>query len=137
MCSLARNGQNIAAVEQLDDGSVLTAAIPSDARTFGGELRIEIHAVGETTRIDAAARIPGQLYDWGKSKKTLATLIANIPAHRPSAVYQVSKEVVGAVAQVQKTAHKTLRLVIGELHRLSRTMTPQPASRFPPSGPDR
>ncbi len=38
-------------------------------------------------------------------------------AYRPPDVYQVSKDVVGAVAQVQKTAYKAQRLVAGELHR--------------------
>ncbi|MGX5391156.1 Shedu anti-phage system protein SduA domain-containing protein [Streptomyces anulatus] len=46
-------------------------------------------------------------------------LLANAP-YRPPDVYQVSKDVVGAVAQVQKTAYKALRLVTGELHRLYR-----------------
>jgi hypothetical protein len=32
-------------------------------------------------------------------------------------VYQVCKDVVGAVAQVQKTAHNARPLVNGELHR--------------------
>ncbi|MEV7242835.1 hypothetical protein AB0N92_16520 [Streptomyces sp. NPDC093248] len=32
-------------------------------------------------------------------------------------MYQVSKDVVGAVAQVQKTTDKARRLVSGELHR--------------------
>ncbi|MER6412888.1 Shedu anti-phage system protein SduA domain-containing protein [Streptomyces humidus] len=40
--------------------------------------------------------------------------------YRPPDVYRVSKDVVGAVAQGQKTAHKDLRMVTGELHRLYR-----------------
>ncbi|MDX3549221.1 DUF4263 domain-containing protein, partial [Streptomyces europaeiscabiei] len=37
--------------------------------------------------------------------------------YRAPDVYQVSKEVVGAVAQVQKTAYKAQQLVSGQLHR--------------------
>lgn len=80
LCSLARNSQPVTAVEQYDNGAVLTAEIPSDARTFGGTLRVEIRTDADMTVVDASAHIPGQLYDWGKSKKTLATLIADIPA---------------------------------------------------------
>ncbi|MEU6314961.1 Shedu anti-phage system protein SduA domain-containing protein [Streptomyces sp. NPDC047014] len=50
-------------------------------------------------------------------KTHVTPLLASTP-YRPPDVYHVSKEVVGAVAQVQKTAHKALRLVTGQLHRL-------------------
>ena len=50
-------------------------------------------------------------------KTHITPLLASSP-YRPPDVYQVSKDVVGAVAQVQKTAYKAQRLVAGELHRL-------------------
>ncbi len=80
LCSLARNSQPVTSVEQLDDGSVLVAEIPSDPKTFGGVLTIEIRRCETGTSVTGTATIPGQLYDWGKSKQTLATLIADVPA---------------------------------------------------------
>jgi hypothetical protein len=49
-------------------------------------------------------------------KTHLTSLLASAPYRAPD-VYQVSKEVVGAVAQVQKTAYKAQQLVSGQLHR--------------------
>jgi hypothetical protein len=50
--------------------------------------------------------------------KTHKTPLLAAAPYRPPDVYQASKDVVGAVAQVQKTAYKALRLVTSELHRL-------------------
>jgi hypothetical protein len=63
---------------------VLTAAIPSDWRTFGGTLTVEVGRIPNGTAVEATATIPGQLFDWGKSKKVLATLIAEVPAFLPA-----------------------------------------------------
>lgn len=84
LCSLARNSQAVTGTEQLEDGCVLTAAVPSDARTFGGILTVEIGRTPQGTAIEGAVTIPGQLYDWGKSKKVLATLVADVPAFLPA-----------------------------------------------------
>jgi hypothetical protein len=84
LCSLARNSQAITGTRQLEDGCVLTADIPSDAKTFGGILTIEIGPTPTGTAILGTATIPGQLYDWGKSKKVLTTLIADIPVLLPA-----------------------------------------------------
>jgi integrase len=43
-------------------------------------------------------------------------LLAGAPYRVPD-VYQVSKDIVGAVAQVRKTAYKAQQLVSGQLHR--------------------
>lgn len=84
LCSLARNSQAVTGIEQLEDGCVLTADIPSDRKTFGGVLTIEIGRTQHGTAVEGTATIPGQLYDWGKSKKVLATLIADVPAFLPN-----------------------------------------------------
>ncbi|MFD3524930.1 hypothetical protein [Streptomyces sp. NPDC058653] len=50
--------------------------------------------------------------------KTHETLLPAKTPYRLPDVHQVSKDVVGGVAQVQKTAAKALRLVDSERHRL-------------------
>ncbi|WP_280722548.1 hypothetical protein [Kitasatospora sp. MAA4] len=80
VCSLARTGRPLKSVQQLPDGCTLTAAIPSDARTFGGTLTVTVTRTENGSLVRAAAEIPGQLYDWGVAKRTLATLLADIPA---------------------------------------------------------
>jgi hypothetical protein len=84
LCSLARHSQAVTGTKQLADGCVLTADIPSDRKTFGGILTIEIGPTPNGTAVEASATIPGQTYDWGKSKKVLATLIADVPALLPT-----------------------------------------------------
>lgn len=84
LCSLARDSQAVTRTEQLEDGCILTAGIPSDVKTFGGTLTIEVGRIPTGTAVEGAATIPGQLYDWGKSKKVLSTLIAEVPAFLPA-----------------------------------------------------
>lgn len=81
LCSLAYHGQAVHSVEQREDGCTLTAEIPSDLKTFGGVLQVSVSrgSSGSTT-VHATAQIPGQLYDWGKSKQTLAALFADVLA---------------------------------------------------------
>ena len=83
LCSLARNSQAVTGTWQSEDGCILTADIPSDRKTFGGVLTVEIGPTPAGTAIEASATIPGQRYDWGKSKKVLATLVADVPALLP------------------------------------------------------
>jgi hypothetical protein len=81
LCSLAYHGQAVHSVEQREDGCTLTAEIPSDFKTFGGVLAVNVRrgSSGSTT-VQATAQIPGQLFDWGKSKQTLAALFADVLA---------------------------------------------------------
>lgn len=81
LCSMAFHGQVVQSVEQREDGCTLIAEIPSDRKTFGGVLQVRIdRGANHSTTLDAKAEIPGQLYDWGKSKQTLADLFADVLA---------------------------------------------------------
>ncbi|MFG2717433.1 Shedu anti-phage system protein SduA domain-containing protein [Streptomyces sp. NPDC048416] len=102
-------GLNLVACEPLDGGKL--ERITAGANIF----------TGAGKRSDAVMRSKGFISSLllCEIKTHLTPLLANAP-YRPPDVYQVSKDVVGAVAQVQKTAYKALRLVTGELHRLYR-----------------
>ncbi|MDT0467234.1 hypothetical protein [Streptomyces gibsoniae] len=66
---------------QGEDGCTLIAEIPSDYKTFGGVLQVRIdRSANRGTTLHATAEIPGQLYDYGKSKQTLADLFADVLA---------------------------------------------------------
>lgn len=67
LCSLARNSQTIRKVQQHEDGCTIEAVIPSDARSFAGELVAEVRRNGAQFKIQAAATIKGQLFDWGRA----------------------------------------------------------------------
>jgi hypothetical protein len=102
-------GLNLVACEPLDDGKL--ERITTGANIF----------TGAGKRSDAVMRSRGFISSLllCEIKTHMTPLLASAP-YRPPDVYQVSKDVVGAVAQVQKTAYKALRLVTGELHRLYR-----------------
>ncbi len=85
LCSLAAAGQTIKHVQQADDGCVITAEIPSDWRSLAGELVVAIHQQEIGTQVDAAAKIMGQLFDWGKSQGTLDVLFKELAANRAAA----------------------------------------------------
>ncbi|MGX1134860.1 hypothetical protein RKD49_007050 [Streptomyces glaucescens] len=99
-------GLTLVACGPLDDGKL--ERITTGANIF----------TGAGKRSDAVMRSKGFISSllFCEIKTHQTPLLASAPYRLPD-VYQVSKDVVGAVAQVQKTAHKALRLVSGELHR--------------------
>ncbi len=78
LCSLARNGQPLQNVEQGEDGCLLQAKLPSDLWSFAGDLLVTVERMEKGSRVEAATVIKGQLYDWGKSKRMLATLFEDL-----------------------------------------------------------
>ena len=100
-------GLNLVACEPLNDGKL--ERITTGANIF----------TGAGKRSDAVMRSKGFISSLllCEIKTHMTPLLAGTPYRLPD-VYQASKDVVGAVAQVHKTAHKALRLVTSELHRL-------------------
>jgi hypothetical protein len=78
LCSLARQGQQLNKVTQADDGCMIEATIPSDIWSFAGELVVTVVRQPVGTLVEAAATIPGQKFDWGKSSRTLERLFADL-----------------------------------------------------------
>jgi hypothetical protein len=78
LCSLARHGRNLNKVHQAEDGCVLEAVLPTDLRAFAGELLVTIRRSGNHTHIEAATKIPGQMFDWGKSTQCLNQLFSEL-----------------------------------------------------------
>lgn len=74
ICSLARHGQKMQNVEQFADGCSITAELPSSLFAMKGELQISLRRVGNATEANAATHIPGQAFDWGKSRRCLQDL---------------------------------------------------------------
>ena len=86
LCSLARHGMTIRSVRQADDGCIVEAEIPSDVRSFGGTLVVTVGRANGTTDVEAATKIGGQLFDWGKSAACLRELFADIAELAPADV---------------------------------------------------
>jgi len=71
LCSFARHDQAVRKTTQFEDGCLLEATIPSDLWALEGALHVSVRRAGEGTRVEAATKIPGQLFDWGKSNRCL------------------------------------------------------------------
>lgn len=81
LCSLARNGQTIRAVTQAADGCVIEAAQPSDIWSLEGDLLIAVHRSpdeSDAAEVTATACINGQLFDWGKNRRSLDGLFGDL-----------------------------------------------------------
>lgn len=78
LCSLAQNGQTLRDVKQAADGCALTAILPSDIWSFEGEMLVTVTRQGAMTHVDAATKIKGQLFDWGKSSRVLEALTKDV-----------------------------------------------------------
>lgn len=79
LCSMARHGWEMKQVHQGEGGCVLEATLPSDIWSLAGELVISVDRCHPGTKVEAAAKIPGQLYDWGKCQKCLNGLFDDLP----------------------------------------------------------
>jgi hypothetical protein len=69
VCSLARRGRPLKEVHQGENGCVFEASLPAGWRSYEGQIVLTIERQHEGTLVDATAKIPGQKYDWGASKK--------------------------------------------------------------------
>ena len=78
LCSLARNGQTLRQVRQASDGCAIEAALPSDMWALESDLLVAVRANANYTEVQAATKIKGQLFDWGKSSRCLERLLADL-----------------------------------------------------------
>jgi len=78
LCSLAINGYPLESSDKAINGLVLTAKIPSDMWTWGGNILITIEDFSSYTEVNIDAKIKGQLYDWGKSKGVIKKIFSDI-----------------------------------------------------------
>lgn len=80
LCSLDRRGQVLRQVQQYEDGCLLEAALPSDMWSFAGTLYISARKSEAGTHVEATTKIEGQLFDWGKSRRSLEALFSDLKA---------------------------------------------------------
>ncbi len=85
LLSLARHGNDITRVEQAEDGCVVHAKLKSTMWHHKGDLVVAVTREGSGAAIEAATKIPGQLFDWGKSKIRLQTLFEDVTDARVQA----------------------------------------------------
>jgi hypothetical protein len=65
----------LTALSDTERGSALEAELPNDMYSLGGSFTCEILDEGpEQTLVRAATQIEGQVFDWGKGRRTLAAV---------------------------------------------------------------
>lgn len=78
LCSLARHSQVLRSVQQFENGCLIEASMPSDIWSFEGSIFVTIRCEAGAVRLEAATKIEGQLFDWGKSQRCLDALFSEI-----------------------------------------------------------
>ena len=80
LCHHAKNGRVLRDVQQLADGCILRASLPSDVFALEGDRIVTASRQLQPTRVEAHTDIPGQMFDWGKSGRCLETLLGELGA---------------------------------------------------------
>ncbi len=78
LCSLAKNNYPLLEAKEALNGMILIAEIPSDMKTFGGEVIISLQENEAEVEVRIDAKIKGQLFDWGKSKSVIKNIHRDI-----------------------------------------------------------
>jgi hypothetical protein len=78
LCSLASRNQRLVGIDQGTDGCVLRAELPSTLTVYKSNMTLTLTRVPEGTLISGAVAVPGQMSDWGHSKRVLADLHQDI-----------------------------------------------------------
>lgn len=86
LMSLASRKQPINSIEQAEDGCLLNVGVPSSIYAFAGDMTITLQRHDEGTLVTGAVTIPGQAFDWGRSKRVLKDLFEDVKEHLRSGV---------------------------------------------------
>lgn len=71
---LAANSMPIVDVADRECQCLIQAVLPSNMFSWKGRVVVTLRADGQRVELEAATKIPGQLYDWGRSNRTLQKL---------------------------------------------------------------
>jgi hypothetical protein len=89
LCALSASGLEITEAHQRSDECGLIAKIPYGFYTNPGQLLASLRVIEGSVMVQIEARISGQYYDWGKSKRLIAHLLQAI---RNDLVSQMSNQ---------------------------------------------
>jgi len=78
LCSLASRSQPLRDLRDASDGFVVDAQLPTSIWAMKGDFIISLENVNGGTKVCANINIPGQMFDWGKSKRTISDLFADV-----------------------------------------------------------
>jgi hypothetical protein len=77
---LAASAMPIVDVADTSEQAVVQAVLPSNPLSWRGRVIVALRADEGRVHVEAGTKIPGQLYDWGRSKRVLAKLLQAVDA---------------------------------------------------------
>ncbi|MEZ5954413.1 MAG: hypothetical protein R3C13_08940 [Hyphomonas sp.] len=82
LCSFASRGQPLVDMAEATNGCVVNAKMPSSMWSWEGNMIVTLEQRDEGTMLRANLTVPGQAFDWGKSKRVLQDLIDDVMKYR-------------------------------------------------------
>jgi len=77
---LAERKMRLTAIAETSDEGLIEAILPRNALSIEGQVIVRLRADEGRVIIEAAVKVPGQMYDWGRSTRTLAKLFETVDA---------------------------------------------------------
>lgn len=81
-CSLAARGQPLKSVTPANDGCILESEMASSVWSWAGSMTLTLQSVPEGTLVQGAIQVPGQKFDFGRSKRVLESLFSDVLTYR-------------------------------------------------------
>ncbi|MEE2922652.1 MAG: zinc ribbon domain-containing protein [Pseudomonadota bacterium] len=82
LCSLASRSQPLVDISEAGDGCILNSRMASSIWSWEGNMIITLERRPEGTMMKATITVPGQSFDWGRSKRVLQDLIEDVKRYR-------------------------------------------------------
>ena len=82
LCSLASRSQPLVDIAEAANGCVINAKMPSSIWSWEGNIVTTLEQHPDGTLLRATVTVPGQAFDWGKSKRVLQDLIDDVAKYR-------------------------------------------------------
>lgn len=82
LCSLASRSQPLVDISEAGDGCILNTKMASSILSWEGNMIVTLERQSEGTLLKATITVPGQAFDWGRSKRVLQDLIDDVKRYR-------------------------------------------------------
>jgi hypothetical protein len=77
----AEKKMQITGISEANDEGLIEAVLPRNFLSVEGQIAVKLRADEFRVITAAAVKVPGQMYDWGRSKRTLAKLFEAVDTH--------------------------------------------------------
>jgi len=82
LCSFASRSQKLVDMSEATNGCVINVKMPSSILSWEGNMIVSLERHPDGTMVRATLTIPGQAFDWGRSKRVLQDLMDDVAKYR-------------------------------------------------------